>query len=242
MNDESLQRANDFLAAVSERVAVGEVLQETPAEIGRVLGLPDPLSTARAVRALIARRRLEAANGSYRLLDAKPLDANERESIGRRPRRSKTIRPAASGARTGATAYSDLGRAVADKLVDLGREAAELRAEVRTLREEARDARAARDDAERRARSLGERSRELESRAEMAESNLRALLATARSGGNATKPQDAPVGDAEMAAILGVLRGDEDQDGDGEERGGDDGSETSDAAPAAANQPPTAAG
>jgi hypothetical protein len=242
MNDESLQRANDFLAAVSERVAVGEVLQETPAEIGRVLGLPDPLSTARAVRALIARRRLEAANGSYRLLDAKPLDADERESIGRRPRRSKTIRPAASGARTGPTAYSDLGRAVADKLVDLGREAAELRAEVRTLREEARDARAARDDAERRARSLGERSRELESRAEMAESNLRALLATARSGGNATKPQDAPVGDAEMAAILGVLRGDEDEDGDDEERRGDDGSETGDATPAAATQPPTAAG
>src|SRR5438046_2338032 len=132
MNDESLQRANDFLAAVSERVAVGEVLQETPAEIGRVLGLPDPLSTARAVRALA-------------------------------------------------------------------------------------------------------------SRAEMAESNLRALLATARSGGNATKPQDAPVGDAEMAAILGVLRGDEDEDGDGEERRGDDGSETSDATPAAATQPPTAA-
>src|SRR3954466_3292304 len=67
MNDESLQRANAFLAAASERAAVGEVLQETPAEIGRVLGLPDPLSTARAVRALIARRRLEAANGSYRL-------------------------------------------------------------------------------------------------------------------------------------------------------------------------------
>src|SRR3954468_5927575 len=243
MNDESLQRANAFLAAVSERVTVGEVLQETPAEIGRVLGLPDPLSTARAVRALIARRRLEAANGSYRLLDGKPLEAGERESIGRRPRRSKTIRPAPTGVRTGGpTAYSDLGRAVADKLVDLGREAAELRAEVRTLREEARAARAGRDDAERRARSLGERSRELESRAEMAESNLRALLATARSGGNATKPQDAPVGDAEMAAILGVLRGDEDEDGDGEERRGDDGSETSDATPAAANQPPTAAG
>src|SRR3954463_4131200 len=65
MNDESLQRANAFLAAVSGGAAVGEVLQETPAEIGRVLGLPDPLSTARAVRALIARRRLEAANGSY---------------------------------------------------------------------------------------------------------------------------------------------------------------------------------
>jgi hypothetical protein len=239
MNDESLQRANAFLAAVSERVAVGEVLPETPAEIGRVLGLPDPLSTARAVRALIARRRLEAANGSYRLLDAKPLEAGERESIGRRPRRQKTIRPATSGARNGGTAYSDLGRAVADKLVDLGREAAELRAEVRTLREEARDARSARDEAERRARSLGDRSRELESRAEMAESNLRALLATARSGGSTPKPHDAPVGDAEMAAILGVLRGDED---DAAQADGAQGSDESDAPPAAVDQPPTAAG
>jgi hypothetical protein len=245
MNDESLQRANAFLAAVSERVAVGEVLQETPAEIGRLLGLPDPLSTARAVRALIARRRLEAANGSYRLLDAKPLEAGERESIGRRPRRSKTIRSATAGGAgrsNGGAAYSDLGRAVVDRLVDLGREAAELRAESRTLREEARDARAARDEAERRARSLGERTRELESRAEMAESNLRALLATARTGGNAPKPHDAPVGDAEMAAILGVLRGDE---GDEAEEAIDssDASGSSDGpAEVAVDQPPTVAG
>ena len=49
MNQESLQRANAFLAAVVERVAVGEVMTETPAEIGRALGLPDALSTARAV-------------------------------------------------------------------------------------------------------------------------------------------------------------------------------------------------
>src|SRR5438067_2116534 len=89
MNDESLQRANAFLAAVVERVAVGEVMTDTPAEIGRALGLPDALSTARAVRALIARRRLEPANGSYRLLDARPVDAGEKESIGRRPRRAR---------------------------------------------------------------------------------------------------------------------------------------------------------
>src|SRR3954452_23927977 len=115
MNDESLQRANAFLAAVSERAAVGDVLQETPAEIGRVLGLPKTLSTARAARALIAGRRLvppdgsyrlHPANGSCRLLDAKPLEAGERESIGRRPRRQKTIRPAASAERTGDAAYS----------------------------------------------------------------------------------------------------------------------------------------
>src|SRR4029453_1338573 len=99
MNDESLQRANAFLAAVSERVAVGEVLTDTPAEIGRALGMPDALSTARAGRALIARRRVEPANGSYRLLDARPVDAGEKESIGRRPRRARgAARSAGDGA------------------------------------------------------------------------------------------------------------------------------------------------
>jgi len=210
MNDESLQRANAFLAAVSERVAVGEVLTDTPAEIGRALGMPDALSTARAVRALIARRRLEPANGSYRLLDAKPVESGEKESIGRRPRRARgAARPRGGRAAASASGYSDLGRAVVDKLVDLGRENAQLRAEARTLREEARDARARADDAERRARGASEKSRELEGRAEMAESNLRALLASAR--GSNVRP-DAPVGDAEMAAILGVLKGDENGD------------------------------
>jgi hypothetical protein len=67
------------------------------------------------------------------------------------------------------------------------------------------------DEAERRARSSSERARELEGRAEMAESNLRSLLASAR-GSNVRS--DTPVGDAEMAAILGVLKGDEGQQGD----------------------------
>jgi len=210
MNDLSLQRANAFLAAVAQRVEIGEILSETPAEIGRDLDLPDPLSTARAVRALIARRRLEPANGSYRLLDARALEPGERESLGRRPRRKagSGAGPAASGGGGEAPAYSDLGRAVVDKVVDLGRENAELRAEVRQLREDTRDARATKDEAERRARSLGERVRELEARAEMAEANLRSLLASARTGSGAGGGE-APVGDAEMAAILGVLRSDE---------------------------------
>jgi len=67
------------------------------------------------------------------------------------------------------------------------------------------------------------------SRAEMAESNLRALLATARTSPTAPR-QDAPVGDAEMAAILGVLRGDEEEDG------------SDPMAAPVAEQPPTAAG
>jgi hypothetical protein len=81
MNEESLRRANAFLAAVADRVPVGEVLPVTPAEIGRELSMPDALSTARAVRALIARRRLEPAEGSYRLLDARPVEATEPEAI-----------------------------------------------------------------------------------------------------------------------------------------------------------------
>ncbi|HEX9300371.1 MAG TPA: hypothetical protein VF968_09610 [Actinomycetota bacterium] len=213
MNDESLQRANAFLAAVVERVAVGEVMTDTPAEIGRALGLPDALSTARAVRALIARRRLEPANGSYRLLDAKPVDAGEKESIGRRPRRGRgAAKPRGGRGAGGSPGYSDLGRAVADKVVELGRENAQLRAEARQLREETREARARMDDAERRARSSSERARELEGRAEMAESNLRSLLASAR-GSNVRS--DAPVGDAEMAAILGVLKGEDAESGGG---------------------------
>jgi hypothetical protein len=206
MNDESLRRANAFLLAVSERVAVGEVLAETPAEIGRELGFPDALSTARAVRALIARRRLEQASGSYRLLETRPLESDEREAIGRRPRGGGRRRPETPSHAAGTPAYSDLGRAVADRFVELGKENAQLRSDLRQAREELRDARASRDDAERRARSLGDRTRELELRAEMAESNLRALLASAR--GREVKP-DAPVGDAEMAAILGVLKGGE---------------------------------
>jgi hypothetical protein len=220
MNDQSLDRANAFLAAVASRVAIGEVLDETPAEIGRELDLPDPLSTARAVRALIARRRLEPAGGSYRLLDARPLEPGERESVGRRPRRKAVPREVVGGGE--AAAYSDLGLAVADKLIELGRENAELRAETRQLREEAREAKAARDEAERRARSLSDRSRELEHRAEMAESNLRSLLASARSGQGGPKA-DTPVGDAEMAAILGVLRTEAEAEAEGDGAPDDDG-------------------
>jgi chromosome segregation ATPase len=102
--------------------------------------------------------------------------------------------------------YSDFGRAVVDRVIDLGKEVSQLRASVRTSREEVRDAHAGRDDAERRARTLAERIKELETRAEMAESNLRTLLASARG----QKRPDATIGDSEMEAILGVLKGDGD--------------------------------
>jgi hypothetical protein len=95
-----------------------------------------------------------------------------------------------------------------DRLDELGKEVASLRAGLRTARDESREAREARDDAERRARTLAERVRELEGRAEMAESNLRTLLAAARGAGRDH------VGDTEMEAILGVLKGGEGEEGD----------------------------
>lgn len=216
MNDESLRRANAFLAAAAERTEVGAVLAVTPAEIGRELSMPDALSTARAVRALIARRRLEPSEGSYRLLDARPIDPSEPEAVGRRPRGAARRRQG-TGVRRGpkgdSTAYSDFGRAAIDRLIELGKEVAQLRATTRTAREEVRDAQAARDDAEQRARSLAERVKELETRAEMAEANLRTILAGAR-GREGARP-DAAVGDSEMEAILGVLKGAEGDDAAG---------------------------
>lgn len=216
MNEQSLDRVNAFLAAAAERTMVGEVMKVTPAEIGRDLGFPDALSTARAVRALIGRKRLEPAQGSYRLLDARPVGAGEKEAIGRRPRKPRTPRTTASGGGgMSAARYSDFGRAVVDRVVDLGRELAETRAALRAAREDAREARQARDESESRARTLSEKVRELEARAEMAESNLRTLLATARANSVDDHARDANVSDTEMEAILGVLKGDDAAAGDG---------------------------
>lgn len=212
MNPQSLDRANAFLAAVASRTEVGEVLAGTPADIGHELAFPDALSTARAVRALIARKRLEVAEGSYRLLDARPVEAGEREVLGRRPRKVReTTSPGRSlgPSRSSTPMYSDVGRAAVDRLVELGREAATLRASLRAAREEARASREARVGAEQRSEVLGAKVRELEARAEMAEANLRTLLASVR-GREARR--DAPVGDSEMEAILGVLKGGEDGD------------------------------
>jgi hypothetical protein len=206
VNPESLERANAFLAAVAARANPGDLLDLSPAELGREIGVEEPLAAARAVRALLARRRLEAVDGRYRLLDTRPIEPGEREQVPR-PRRPK---PAPAPPRDAAaepgdrrrTSYSDIGREAVDRLVELGREVGTLRGALRTAREEVRESQAARDVAERRAATLAARVKELEARAEMAESNLRTLLAAARGAG-----RDAPVGDTEMEAILGVLKG-----------------------------------
>jgi uncharacterized membrane protein YccC len=204
MNQESLDRANAFLEAVAARIQPGELLETSPTELGRQIGVDEPLAAARAVRALLARRRLEAVDGRYRLLDARPVEAGEPEQVPRARRTKTRSRRATRGARVaapGRPTYSDVGREAVDRLIELGKEVSALRAALRTAREEAREAREARDEAERRARTGAERLRELEGRAEMAESNLRTLLAAAKGA-----ERDQPVGDTEMETILGVLK------------------------------------
>jgi hypothetical protein len=208
VNDESLARANAFLSAVAVRTAVGAVLDVTPAEIGREIQLPDALSAARAVRALIARRRLEPAQGSYRLLDARPVDPGEKETV-ERPRRRKQAKARVASPRAprtdGRMTYSEVGREMVERLIELGREVSTLRSSLKGAREEAREAREARIEAEHRAQTFSDRVHDLEARADMAESNLRALLAAAKGAGRDVR--DSAVGDSEMEAILGVLKG-----------------------------------
>jgi hypothetical protein len=232
MNQESLERANAFLAAVASRAGEGDLIELSPAELGREIGVNEPLAAARAIRALLARRRLEAVDGRYRLLDRRPIEAGEREQVPR-PRRGKRGRPRvgspAEPSTSRRTSYSDIGRETVERLIELGREVGTLRGALRTAREEARDAQAARDDAERRASTLGSRVKELEARAEMAESNLRTLLTAAKGAS-----RDAAVGDTEMEAILGVLKGGGELQGDtGQSARSPDLPESDEAVPAA---------
>ena len=227
VNEESLQRANAFLAAVAARATVGELVDLSPAELGKEIGVVEPLAAARAVRALLARRRLEAVDGRYRLLDVTPIEAGEREQVPR-PRRSARRQPRASRQeQPGRATYSEIGREVVERTIELGREVGTLRGELRAAREEARESREAREESDRRAQQLSVKVKELEARAEMAETNLRTLLAAAKGTG-----RDATLGDTEMEAILGVLKGEP-----GEAGGAEDGAERETADAAGAGEP-----
>jgi chromosome segregation ATPase len=120
-----------------------------------------------------------------------------------RPRRSARRQPRASRQeQPGRATYSEIGREVVERTIELGREVGTLRGQLRAAREEARESREAREESDRRAQQLSVKVKELEARAEMAETNLRTLLAAAKGTG-----RDATLGDTEMEAILGVLKG-----------------------------------
>jgi hypothetical protein len=205
VNEQSLEAANAFLRVASQSTTPGEFLEQSPADIGKEAGLPNPLAVARAVRALAARRRLEVEDGRYRLLDNRPLDPGEPESVPRAPRKRKSRRKgAARGEAVSADrkpTYADLGRAVVERFIEMGRETAEATASTDLLRRDAKDNRAARIEAEQRASRLFERVKELETKLEMAEANLRTVLAAARGRGATATPTD-----NEMEALLRILK------------------------------------
>jgi hypothetical protein len=206
MNEQSLAAANDFLRVASVSIQPGDFLDRAPTDIGKEAGLPNPLAVARAVRALAARRRLEAVDGGrYRLLDARPLEPGEPESIPRAPRRRKARRRAGRAESAPTTdrrpTYADLGRAMVDRIIELGRDTGEAVASTEILRHEAKENKAARIEAEARARKLFERVKELEHKLEMAEANLRTVLAAARGRGATAAPSD-----NEMEALLKILK------------------------------------
>ena len=214
MNEQSLRSANDFLRVAAITVAPGEFFDRAPTEIGKEAGIANPLAVARAIRALAARRRVEMADGRYRLLDATPVAPGEPESMPRTPRKRKPLKRAGAAAvavpRGEAQApagerrptYADLGRAVVDRLIELGRETGEALGLAENLRREVKENRAARIDAEQRASRYFDRTKELEIKLEMAEANLRTVLAAARGRGATAAPTD-----NEMEAVLRVLKG-----------------------------------
>jgi len=215
LNEQSLQAANAFLAVAQESTEAGQFLERSPAEIGRQAGLANPLAVARAIRALAARRRLEAVEGRYRLLDARPLEPGEPESVPRAPRKRKARRRTAVREDVGGerrASYSDLGRAVVERVIELGREAGEAIASAEHLRREAKDNRAARIEAEQRAQRLFERVKELEAKLEMAEGNLRNVLTAARGRGATAAPTS-----NEMEALLRILKSPSDSEGEGDQ-------------------------
>ena len=205
MNEQSLRAANAFLQAASQSIHPGDLLDRSPADIGREAGLPNPLAVARAVRALAARRRLEVEEGQYRLRDARPLEPGEPESVPRAPRRRKAKRKGAGRGEAASAdrraTYADLGRTVLERVIEFSRESAEAVAAAEHLRREAKDNKAARIEAEQRASRLFDRVKELETKLDMAEQNLRTVLTAARGRGATAAPAD-----SEMEAVLRILK------------------------------------
>jgi DNA-binding protein H-NS len=202
MNDESIERANKFLAALVERVAPGELLEQTPAEIGREMGF-DPLTTARAVRALLGRNRIDHVQNTYRLLDTNPIAPDERREFRPKRKRKRRPPPVTSRPQDGDNpSYATLGRESVSMLLELSREAERLRATLEVASDEVKAAKERQQEAEQRAGSAAEKVHDLEIRAEMAEANLRSVLVAMKTSGTKT-PEAGPVDEALLAYLRG---------------------------------------
>lgn len=205
MNEQSLRESNGILAAAAERAEVGEVIPATPAELAQEVGIENRLAVARAVRALLARGRLEQEGDRYRLLDARPLEPGERATV-RRPTRRRARRREAEADDEGLPTYEQVGRAIVERLIELSAETAELRvslerarAESEAARREALEATRAASRDRQLATQVEQESRTLRQRLEMTESNLRRIIEAAQ------RRPAAPLEDSDAKAILDVL-------------------------------------
>jgi len=205
MNEQSLRESNGILAAAAERAEVGEVVPATPAELAQEVGIENRLAVARAVRALLARGRLEQEGERYRLLDATPLEPGEPATV-RRPTRKRTRRRDAESGDEGLPTYEQVGRVIVERLIELSAETAELRASLERARAESEAARREALEATRaasrdrqRAAQIEQESRALRQRLEMTESNLRRIIEAAQ------RRPATPLEDSDAKAILDVL-------------------------------------
>lgn len=202
MNEQSLKESNAMLEAAVARAEVGELIPVSPADLADQASITNRLSAARAVRALMARGRLERDGEGYRLLDSRPLEMGEPATVRRPIRRRRGAERGAKGPPT----YDQVGRLVIERLIELSAETAELRTSLERARSEAEAARreamevtrAASSD-RRRAQLLEDEIATLKKRLEMTESNLRTVVQAAKS-----RPAS-PLDDGDAKAILDIL-------------------------------------
>jgi hypothetical protein len=205
MKEETLAKVNALLAELAREAAPDGSITKSPAVVAISVGLGSGLETARAMRALLARKRVVGGENGYRVVSAEPITPGEPLAIV--PQRKKRTRAGAEAAATGPLAgvptYEDVGRAVVDRLISLSRELSELRAGRGT------EERARMEAAERRSAAAELRAKELTEKLAMAEANLREVLraaSLAKSSGAAT-----PIDDPEAVAVLRFLQSNEEE-------------------------------
>jgi hypothetical protein len=202
MNEQSLKESNAILEAAVARAEVGALIPVSPADLADQASITNRLSAARAVRALMARGRIERDGDGYRLLDSRPLEPGEPASVRRPIRRRQEAERGGKGPPT----YDQVGRLVIERLIELSAETAELRTSLERARSESEAARreamevtrSASSD-RRRAQLLEDEMATLKKRLEMTESNLRTVVQAAKD-----RPAS-PLDDGDAKAILDIL-------------------------------------
>ena len=208
VKEETLAKVNALLAELAKEAGPDGEVKRSPASIAQSVGLSSGLETARAMRALLARKRVEGGENGYRVVSTDPIVAGEPLAIV--PQRRKRARggrgpdgTSKSDQVPSAPTYADIGRAVVERLVSLTREAGELRAG------RGSEDRSRAENAERRASAAEQRAKELQVKLEMAESNLREVLrAASLAKGSGSS---APIDDPEAAAVLRFLQSAEEE-------------------------------